>query len=173
MYFARELSLADSDALFAFETANRAWFERSVASRGDAFYTESGIHDHVLQFLRERDAGLRVPLLIWHANAELVGRANLASLNFAQKSGEVGYRVARAHSGQGVAQFALGVLLERARELGLKSLVGIASVENKASAQVLRRRGFRAVRRLPQHVVLGRAEADCTPLDCLEYRLAL
>jgi RimJ/RimL family protein N-acetyltransferase len=55
---------------------------------------------------------------------------------------EIGYAIVPSHQGRGYATRALGLLIERARELGALGLFAEVDAENAASRAVLARCGF-------------------------------
>ncbi|MEG1054910.1 MAG: GNAT family N-acetyltransferase, partial [Janthinobacterium sp.] len=83
----------DAAPLLAFEQANRAWFERHIDGRPDAFYSIDGIHAHVAQFLDEHAQGRMHPCVIVDEHGQLIGRANLKDIDREQGVAEVGYRI--------------------------------------------------------------------------------
>jgi RimJ/RimL family protein N-acetyltransferase len=58
---------------------------------------------------------------------------------------EMGYWIARAHWGRGLATEACGALIEIARALGLPSLEASHFIDNPASARVLDKLGFQSL----------------------------
>lgn len=60
-------------------------------------------------------------------------------------TGELGYWIGRAHWGRGYAAEAAAALVDRARGLGLATLVAVTDPENRRSQRVLEKTGFRAV----------------------------
>lgn len=43
----RELRSTDTQALLAFETRNREWFESHIKARDPAFYSVQGVAEHI------------------------------------------------------------------------------------------------------------------------------
>jgi GNAT superfamily N-acetyltransferase len=82
------------------------------------------------------DAEQQIPLVIggigFHGGVDDSGRV------------EVGYGIVASHQGRGYATRALGLLIERARELGASTLIAEVDTENAASRAVLARCGFRS-----------------------------
>lgn len=139
----RELRSSDVEALLAFESLNQAWFEAHIDARDPAFYSPQGVAVHIESYLADFAAGTWHPLLIEDASGQVVGRANLKGIDPSRGSAEVGYRVARDVSGQGLATLALRRLIEEARgRWALTHLVGYAFKENVGSRKVLERCGF-------------------------------
>lgn len=139
----RTLRPDDASALLAFELANRAWFERHIDPRPDAFYSLDAIHAHVAQFLLEHEQGLLHPCIIIDPDGKLIGRANLKDIDQQAHTAEVGYRIGQQHGGKGLATAALRHLIGLAREeWQLTSLKAYAIDGNAASVRVLERCGF-------------------------------
>jgi len=135
---------ADAEALLAFELANRDWFETWVQPRDDGFYTLEGVHAAIAQSAQARrdDRGYHFLVL---DGARLVGRVNLHGVRRGpHQSAELGYRVARAEAGRGVASTAATLCLAQAfGPLALWRVEASARPENAGSIRVLERCGFR------------------------------
>lgn len=139
----RTLRPDDAAPLLAFEQANRAWFERHIDRRADAFYSTDGIHAHVAQFLDEHAQGRMHPCVIVDEHGQLIGRANLKDIDGQAQTAEVGYRIGQRQGGKGLATAALHHLIALAQdEWRLASLCAYAIDGNAASIRVLERCGF-------------------------------
>ncbi|WP_116644623.1 GNAT family N-acetyltransferase [Salinivibrio sp. HTSP] len=138
----RPLTLADTDLVFQFEQQNRAYFETYIESRGEAFYRQAGVYDHICELLALYQKGQHVSMLITDAEGQLLGRVNISQIDAVSASGSLGYRIAEQHTGKGVASRAVKYALEIAREHGLVTLNAMASTTNIASQTVLERNGF-------------------------------
>ena len=139
----RTLRLDDAAPLLAFELANRAWFERHIDRRPDAFYSIEGVQAHVAQFLDEHAQGRMHPCVIVDKRGELIGRANLKDIDGQAGTAEVGYRIGEQQAGKGLATAALRYLIDLAQdEWQLASLCAYAIDGNAASICVLERCGF-------------------------------
>jgi len=80
---------------------------------------------------------------------------------------ETSYTVAPAAWGGGLATAAVGVLAARLLAVpGVARVRALCDAENRASARVLEKAGFRLVRRLPRH---GRHNLSPEPRDCLLF----
>ena len=112
----RKLEQADAAALLAFELRNRDWFEQFVEARDADFYTAVGIGAHIQSCLADHKRRVMHPCVVLDANEELIGRANLRSINTLTKTGDLGYRIGREHSGRGVATQAVEQLKNLARK---------------------------------------------------------
>ncbi|TCI69145.1 MULTISPECIES: GNAT family N-acetyltransferase [unclassified Exiguobacterium] len=134
----KALRLQDEALLYAFECANRIHFERSVPSRGDAYYEPESFHQALQQLLSEQADGDGCYYLMWYDDT-IVGRLNVHHTD--TDTGEVGYRVGAEHGGRGYATAALRQLLTF--ELpGFNRLRAETTSDNVASQHVLRGAGF-------------------------------
>ncbi|WP_338581227.1 GNAT family N-acetyltransferase [Pseudomonas sp. MAG733B] len=139
----RELSITDSEALLAFEIQNREWFESHIDARDPAFYTLTGVAEHIECYLSDFAIGAWHPFVIESDNGEIVGRANLKSIDSANSTAEVGYRIDQRACGQGLATLALKHLIQEAQmRWGLTQLVAYVYEANIGSKKVLGRCGF-------------------------------
>lgn len=139
----RTLRATDAAALLAFEMANRAWFERHVEPRDPAFYSAAGVAAHIDGYLAGLAAGTWHPCVLVDAGGAIVGRANLKDIDAAARSAEIGYRVAQAACGRGLATLAVRHLLhEAAARWRLAHLVACVYPANTGSRKVLARCGF-------------------------------
>jgi ribosomal-protein-alanine N-acetyltransferase len=133
------LRLDHADAVLVFERENRAYFARSVSDRGDDYFTE--FRQRFLGLLAEQDAGVCHFHVIVGDNGLVVGRVNLVDV--ADGCAELGFRVAEAAAGQGLATAAVRQMCATAvRDYGLRSLRASAAVDNAGSRAVLGRVGF-------------------------------
>lgn len=164
----RTLQDDDDVALLAFEVANRQWFERFIEARDPAVYSPAGIRRHIGDCLASYRQDSQHPFVITAPDGSILGRANLKDIDQASGVAEVGYRIAQAAAGQGLATRALCHLAEAARSRGLAQLVAIVSVANPASAAVAERAGFAREAWLPSYAALSTGK-----LDCWRYRLVL
>lgn len=139
----RTLAKDDAARLLRFEFDNRAWFERHIEPRGDAFYSEAGVRAHIAEFLDAFAAGTRHPCVIVDGDGAVIGRANLKEIDRQAGGAEVGYRIAASHAGQGLATAAVRHLMALAREQWrLERLVAYVLPANLASARVLEKCAF-------------------------------
>jgi ribosomal-protein-alanine N-acetyltransferase len=139
----RELSSNDVEALLAFELENRQWFESHIDPRDPRFYSTQGVAEHIDSYLSDFAMGTWHPFVIEDANGAIVGRANLKSIDAAQGSAEVGYRVGQRACGQGLATLALRHLIREAQtHWQLTQLVAYVFAANVGSRRVLERCGF-------------------------------
>jgi len=160
-YRIRNLEADDWPALYAFELANRAWFEQHIDPREPSFYTHEGVRQHVRELMDSHAAGRWHPCVIDDGGGRIVGRANLKSIDGAARSAEVGYRIAASHAGKGLATRALAHLVALARgQWQLATLRAVVTAQNEASAAVLHKGGFVYVKTLPAVALVQGATVD-------------
>jgi ribosomal-protein-alanine N-acetyltransferase len=165
----RTLQADDAERLLRFELDNRAWFERHIDPRGEAFYTADGVRDHIAHYLDAHARRLWHPCVMLDQFGAIVGRANLKDIDVRARVAEVGYRMAQRQTGTGLATQAVRHLIDLARaRWALERLVGHVSVDNAASARVLEKCGF--VRSEPRINVASPPDAH---LDGYHYALDL
>jgi ribosomal-protein-alanine N-acetyltransferase len=151
----RELRRTDTEALLAFETENRAWFESHIDARAPSFYSVEGVNDHIQEYLSGFARGVWHPFVLEDSRGKIVGRANLKGIDTNAGVAEVGYRIAQSACGQGLATHALEHLIRQARMLwALTQLVAYVFPENAGSRKVLERCGF-----VPDHPLKSDAAA--------------
>lgn len=139
----RELQMTDVQALLAFEIHNREWFESQIDARDPAFYSWTGVTDHIEDYLADFAVGVWHPFVIEDASGRIVGRANLKGIHSPRGCAEVGYRIDQRACGQGLATRALKHLIEAARmRWGLTQLVAYVYEHNIGSRKVLEQCGF-------------------------------
>jgi ribosomal-protein-alanine N-acetyltransferase len=139
----RTLQLGDADRLLQFELNNRHWFERHIASRGDAFYSIDGVREHIREFLTANLDGRLHPCLLLSESGTVIGRANLKDIDMSKGVAEVGYRIAESHVGKGLATVAVRYLIDLAKSSWqLERLVAYVAAKNMASARVLEKCDF-------------------------------
>ncbi|MET0321354.1 MAG: GNAT family N-acetyltransferase [Duganella sp.] len=156
----RSLQPDDAAALLAFELDNRDWFEQHVAARAPAFYTLPGVTTHITEYLDAHRAGSMLPCVLVDADGRIAGRANLRHIDRTAGTAEVGYRIARAMAGRGLASLALGHLLQAARtQYGLTTLDAWISDDNPGSLKVVGKWGFARIEAEPDIAVVGGQES--------------
>ncbi|MFD5616975.1 GNAT family N-acetyltransferase [Streptomyces yangpuensis] len=138
----QRLRAEHAPALLAFERANRAYFAASVPDRTDAYFADFDARHGEL--LAGQAAGRDHLHLIIDGDGEVLGRVNLIDVE--DGSAELGFRVAQAAAGRGLATSAVRqVLLLAADTYGLRTLRAAAAVDNTGSRTVLQRTGFQPV----------------------------
>ncbi|HEY3868757.1 MAG TPA: GNAT family protein [Actinocrinis sp.] len=136
------VSLEHAPALLEFEQENRAYFAAVIPDRGDEFFAEFDARH--AQLLEAQAAGTDYFHVLVAESGEVVGRVNLMAV--ADKSAELGYRIAQKAAGQGLATAAVREVRElAANRYGLTRLRAKATLDNPASHKVLVRNGFVAV----------------------------
>lgn len=142
-YRVRELRITDAQALLAFETDNRQWFESHIDARDPAFYSLQGVTEHIQGYLSDFADGRWHPFVVEETGGKIVGRANLKSIDPVQRSAQIGYRIAQDACGQGLATLAVRHLIQEARRRWqLSQLVAYVYEANLGSKKVLMRCGF-------------------------------
>ncbi|MQS10344.1 GNAT family N-acetyltransferase [Streptomyces alkaliphilus] len=129
-------------AVLAFERENREWFARSIPDRGDAWFAEfEGRHRALLA---EQEAGLLHLHVLVEDDGRVIGRVNLVDIT--EETAELGYRLAEAATGRGVATAAVAEVCRRAAgAYGLSALTAVTTLDNPASRAVLARNDFTPV----------------------------
>ncbi|MBB3733265.1 GNAT family N-acetyltransferase [Nonomuraea dietziae] len=128
-----------ASALLAFERENRAYFAASIPDRGDAYFAEFDARHAAL--LAEQAAGVIHFHVLVDGDGVVLGRVNLVDV--ADGSAELGYRIAKSASGQGLATAAVRqVCALAATEYALTTLRAATTLDNLASQAVLARTGF-------------------------------
>jgi len=116
--------------------------------RDPGYFTPQGQRELLEHALTEQAAGRVVPYVIEHGG-RLVGRLTVTEISRGPfQSGNVGYFVAQAVNGRGVATAAVAEAVERAFEpdgLGLHRLQAGTLLSNSASQAVLQRNGFERI----------------------------
>jgi ribosomal-protein-alanine N-acetyltransferase len=138
----QQLRADHASAVLSFELANRAYFRASISDRGDEFY-EHYAERHDAR-LAEQLAGEGAYHVLVDEDGSVMGRFNLIFLE--GNSAELGYRVAEAAAGRGLATMAVRELCDLASEkYGLRRIVAATSLQNIASQKVLINAGFALV----------------------------
>ncbi len=129
-------------AVLAFEVENRAYFARFISDRGDDFF-EHFAERHA-ERLAEQEAGTGAYYVLVDDDRSVLGRFNLIVVG--DGVAELGYRVAEAASGRGLATATVrDVCSLAASRHGLTTLRAATSHGNVASQQVLLHSGFTEV----------------------------
>lgn len=133
------LRLDHAASVLVFERENRAYFAKSVSDRGDDYFRE--FEQRFRSLLAEQDAGVCHFHVLIGDDGQVVGRVNLVDV--ADGAAELGFRVAEAAAGRGLATAAVRQLCAMAvRDYGLRTLRASAAVDNAGSRTVLSRVGF-------------------------------
>ncbi|MEV6868080.1 GNAT family N-acetyltransferase [Streptosporangium subroseum] len=135
----RRLRLDHAPALLAFEQENRVYFAASVPDRGDDYFARFGARH--TELLAEQAAGLHHFHVLVDDKGWVLGRVNLVDV--ADGTAELGYRIAEAAAGRGLATSAVHqVCALAAAEYGLITLRAATTLDNAGSRAVLARTGF-------------------------------
>jgi ribosomal-protein-alanine N-acetyltransferase len=144
------LRLDHAEALLAFELTNRAYFATSISDRGDEYFRR--FTEGLTGLLAEQASGDGAFYLLIADDGSVMGRFNLKLAE--DGTAELGYRVAEAATGQGVATTAVEQLCRVAPQRhGVRTVRAATSLANLASQRVLLKAGFVAVGPAdPQHL---------------------
>lgn len=135
------LSIMDAEPLLEFEAENRAFFEKSVPSRGHAYYTLRGFTESLQKLLVEQEKGFSSFYLIKNEAGKILGRINLVDIDKVNSIAEVGFRIGEDSIGKGVGHQALTLLIKS--DLSVKKISGKTTTVNKASMKLLEKNGFK------------------------------
>jgi [ribosomal protein S5]-alanine N-acetyltransferase len=129
-------------AVLAFETANRAWFARSISDRGDDYFEQ--FTERLEALLADQEVGSGAFYVLVEEDGSVVGRFNLELVG--DGVGQLGYRVAERVAGRGVTMATVRELCSLAASRhGVITLRAATSRENVASQRVLLNAGFTEV----------------------------
>jgi ribosomal-protein-alanine N-acetyltransferase len=135
----QQLRAEHASAVLDFELANRAYFAASISDRGDEFFEQFTARFQAL--LAEQQAGTGAFHVLVAQDGSVLGRFNLLLVE--DGSAELGYRVAQHAAGQGLATSAVRELCQLATaKYGVRKIRAATSLQNVASANVLRKVGF-------------------------------
>ena len=161
------LSSQHVEQLFQFELENRSWFESLIASRGDNFYTLTGVKKHILDCTANAKLGIDYSGVLIE-NEVIVARANLKSIDGENGVCSVGYRVAKNSVGKGYASYCLAKLIKIASNNGsLCKLEAQVLDNNPASATVLKKLGFKVKSYQPNFMALNGKNYGCTTFESI------
>ena len=106
----------------------------------DGYFELASLKQLTQELIDEQNKGERLMMLI-KIQDKIIGRANFQVIR--GDYAEIGYRVAKSHSGQGVASWVVSELIAVAQqELSISKLIAKVTTENIASQQVLTKQGF-------------------------------
>lgn len=100
----------------------------------------------------------------------LCGRIDL---RIDQREGDVGYVLAASHWGQGIMPEAVRAVLEYATSIGLRRVTGTCDSENRASARVFEKCGFRYVGTAKGGLVRPALSEEPRDSECYEILLGV
>ncbi len=128
-----------AEAVLTFESANRAFFARSISDRGDQYFENFTERHHAL--LAEQEAGTGAFYVLLDEDGAVLGRFNLVFVG--DGVAELGYRVAEHVTGRGVATARVRDLCSLAASRHrVRTLRAATSDANVASQRVLLNAGF-------------------------------
>jgi ribosomal-protein-alanine N-acetyltransferase len=130
-------------ALVTLLRANREFLAPWEPQRSDDYFTHEHQEAAVGDSLKQYEAGATVPHVILEDD-EIVGRITLSNIVRGPfQSANLGYWVAAAVNGRGVASAAVGAMIRLAfDELGLHRIEAGTLLHNVGSQRVLERNGF-------------------------------
>jgi ribosomal-protein-alanine N-acetyltransferase len=157
----RQALVDDADPLARLYAREREFLTPFEPDRPPAFFTPAGQREalRITETMRATGAGERWLIL---ADGELVGVVALANVSRgAFQNATLGYWVAQAHNGRGVATRAVGIATRLAfGTLGLHRVEASTLVDNVGSRRVLARNGFRLCGLSPRYLHIGGAWRD-------------
>ena len=146
MIHIRPATIADATALSSLYTANWSFLEPWEPARDDTFLTPAGQEARLAMAEAEREGGTSYRCVICD-DQDIVGMVSLSAIERGPvQSAHLGYWVAQAANGRGVATTAVAAMLELAfGGLGLHRLQAGTLVHNAGSQKVLMRNGFERI----------------------------
>ena len=143
--FIEKLHVTDEEDLFKFELENRNFFEEMVPTRGDEYYNREVFKKRHHSLLEEQVNGGSYFYLIKDKDSSILGRINLVDIDESHKIGHLGYRVGQAHTGKGIANKALKILIETVTDEDIKQIKAKTTTNNIASQRILEKNGFERI----------------------------
>lgn len=140
----RLLTPDDVPALTALVVANRAFMAPWDPVRDEGYFTEAGQRQVVADALERHRQGTLLPHVVLDDSGDVVGRITLNEIVRGPfQNGRLGYWVAEAANGRGLATRAVGDLVRIAFDgLGLHRVEAGTLLHNVRSQRVLERNGF-------------------------------
>lgn len=153
----RLVSIDDVPAVAALYSENRAFLAPFEPVRDDEFFTERGQLAVIQRSLERYAQGTTVPHVILDQAGQVAGRINLNDIvRGAFQSCSVGYWVAEAANGQGLATAAVGEMVSLAfGKHGLHRVEAATLLHNSRSQRVLERNGFARIGMAPAYLNLA------------------
>lgn len=140
-----KLEQADAKNLYEFEIENRDFFEIMVPSRGQDYYNWNTFKIRHKALLDEQINGQYYYYLIKNEKDLIIGRMNVVDIDLSGNLGHIGYRLAEAYTGKGVANKALKLLLGTIDKQGIKQILAKTTTNNIASQKILEKNGFKHI----------------------------
>ena len=149
----RLVAPGDAPELAALLAANRDFLAPFEPFRPEDYFTAEGQRTYLEDVLRTCAAGGALPHVIVE-DGRIVGRITLTNITRGPfLSANLGYWVAKAANGRGVASAAVARIARIAfDELGLHRIEAGTMVHNAASQRVLQRNGFRRFGLAPRYL---------------------
>jgi ribosomal-protein-alanine N-acetyltransferase len=152
----RPVRLEDAEPLATLYRDNRGYLAPFEPARPDDYFTAAGQAARLGAMLADQEQGRTLPYLI-EVDGRPAGRvtvSNVARGPFC--SGSLGYWVAAAHAGRGVATRAVGRVVDECLTThGLHRLEAATLLGNLASQAVLRRNGFTLIGHAPRYLQIA------------------
>ena len=137
------LSEANSLDVYAFETENREYFERSLPPRPANYFDLEGFKEITRELLTEQTNRDVYMHLIRDSQGVMVGRINLSVLEGDRKTAELGYRIGENVTNLGYASEAVKLVLDKAfTTYSFNRIIAGTARDNLASQRVLLKNGF-------------------------------
>ncbi|NKZ03663.1 GNAT family N-acetyltransferase [Actinomadura latina] len=164
----RVVQMADAEAFAALYRENREYLRPWEPERDESYFTVDGQRDNLHDLIGAYAVEEMWPGAVL-VDGEIAGRITLNNvLRGPLQSCFVGYWVARAHAGHGVATEALRQALDVAfGALRLHRVEAFTRVDNLASQRVLLNNGFAAVGTARRHIHLDGRWHDERLFECL------
>jgi len=140
MHSLRPLTQSDLPALLTFERHNRAYFEQWVPPRPAWFFNDpSQFAHHMATLFEAQKAGTFLMFITSDRHNKILGRLNITN----EETPSLGYRVAQAHAGKGIASHMVqhACVIAKA-SIKAARLTAQAAANNPASQHVLKNNGF-------------------------------
>ena len=153
----RLVSLDDAEALAGLYRANREFLAPWSPARPDAYFTAQAQRAIVAKELDAYAREAMRPMVILDGGGQLAGRIHLNGITRgAFQSASVGYWVAQACNGRGLASAAVAEVIEIAfKDLGLHRLQAETLLYNVPSQRVLIRNGFKPFGVAPSYIQIA------------------
>lgn len=158
----RLLTVADAPVLAELIRQNRAFLDPWEPVRDESYFTDAGQQQLARAALDALAAGITNPRVILDDEGRVVGRINLNNIVRGPfQSASVGYWLAEAAGGRGLATQAVAELVEFAfTEFGLHRLEAGTIPHNLRSQAVLARNGFVRFGYAPRYLQIAGAYTD-------------
>ncbi|WP_242223335.1 GNAT family N-acetyltransferase [Bacillus cereus group sp. BfR-BA-01380] len=140
--YIEQLKEQDAEELFAFECSNRAFFEKTVPSRGEDYYTFETFQKVFYELLQEQFERISYFHLIRNDEGTIVGRINLVDIEKDKELGYLGYRIGEKYAGRGIATKGVTLLLAETANYHVTEIHAKTTTDNIASQKVLEKSNF-------------------------------